>query len=148
MLARMSMPSAQSLRWAGLDTWGEALEAAGLIEGFKTARGFQSRAVDGHWCRSMFERAVDDFLSAHAIWHELEPAWPFHPLLNPGGRKRADWLLADGTFVEAAGMMSEAHYAAKMAEKVELAKASGIRIVVVEPTDATRLQVVFAPWMT
>jgi hypothetical protein len=103
--------------------------------------------MDGHWCRSLFERAVDDFLSAHNIWHEPEPEWPHHHALNPSGRRRADWLLADGTFVEAAGMLTEGAYALKMAEKASLAEAYEIRLLVVKPSDVTRLQSLFAPWM-
>ena len=52
-------------------------------------------------------------MSVNGIWHSLEPRYPFDPELNRNG-SRADWLLADGTFVEAAGLMTDVYYREKM----------------------------------
>jgi hypothetical protein len=148
MAARMAMPDSESLRPLGLTNWGETLEAAGvLLDGLRTSRGLSSRAADGHWCRSMLELAVDDFLSSSGIEHECEPGWPQHPSLNPTGARRADWRLQDGTYVEAAGLMDDPAYAEKMSQKRLLAEYVGVRLVVVEPSDLNRLAAIFAEWM-
>jgi hypothetical protein len=95
---------------------------AGLAELVRTRRGVISIATDGHRCRSLLERYVDDWLSAHGIEHTCEPLWPTHPTLNPGGRRRADWLIEDQVYVEMAGMLDDPIYAAKMAHKRQLAE--------------------------
>ena len=52
---------------------------------------------------------------------------------------RADWLLADGTHVEYAGLMNEPAYASKMEQKVRLADALGIPLMVLLPHDLNDL---------
>ena len=137
------------LQEIGLWPWGKALVAAGVVDGFvQTKRGLQSEAKDGHWCLSIFERQVDDFLTNHGIDHEHEPKWPVHPVFNPRGQKRADWQLPDGTMVEAAGMLDDPKYAAKMQEKRAFANAVGIELLVQTPEKALTLDQVFKPWLT
>ena len=89
-------------------------------------------------CRSLFERYVDDYLYARGVRHEPEPPYPYDSELNPTGL-RADWKLADGRFVEAAGLMSKAEYASKMARKTELAVKHGIQLVVLTDVDLPHL---------
>ena len=62
-------------------------------------------------------------------------AWPYDPVLNRNGMRRADWLLPDGSFVEGAGLMSRPEYALKMAEKRELARLAGITLHIIVPED-------------
>ena len=45
----------------------------------------------------------------------------------------ADWRLADGTMVEAAGMLADPIYAGKIRQKRAMAEAQGIRLVVLTP---------------
>jgi hypothetical protein len=66
-------------------------------------------------------KAVDDFFHQYGVDHAREPLYPFDIQLNPNIRRRADWLLSDGTFVEMWGMPNDAAYATKMREKTELA---------------------------
>lgn len=147
LAARMAMPNDDSLRRLGLSGWGETLVDAGVLtDGLKTARGIGSRAADGHWCRSLFELTVDDFFTTSGIPHECEPGWPHHPTLNANTLRRADWLLQDGTYVEAAGMMGDARYAQRISEKQQLADAVGVRLVIVEPADLARLSDLFSAW--
>jgi hypothetical protein len=87
---------------------------------------------------------VENYLIRHGIVHEPEPRYPVHDL-NPGGGLRADWRLADGRFVEYAGMMSDSDYAARMAKKVRLARESGIDLIVLLPEDIARLAEVLPP---
>ncbi|UOY03692.1 hypothetical protein [Blastococcus sp. PRF04-17] len=103
-------------------------------------------ATDGHPCRSMFERHIDDFLHHRGIAHDIEPAYPRHADLNTTGL-RADWLLDDGTYVEALGMPDEPAYAAKVARKRELAEHTGIRLITLTVEDLTRLPEIFAFWL-
>lgn len=129
-------------------SWLRWLELAGVLEsGWRRSRGIISTANDGHQCRSMFERHVDDFFSRNDIPHECEPTWPYHARFNSSGRRRADWLLPGGTLVEAAGMMSRPEYADKMAAKVSLAEDLGVHLIVIEPSDIGRLDEVFSAWL-
>jgi hypothetical protein len=133
----------------GLWPWNRLLVATGVVEGFvETRRGLQSEAKDGHWCLSVFERQVDDFLTIRGIAHEHEPRWPLHPQFNPGGAKRADWRLADGTMVEAAGMLDDPTYAGKMRQKRAMAEALGIRLLVLTPEQVLHLDQAFEPWLS
>ncbi|TCJ31047.1 hypothetical protein [Nocardioides jejuensis] len=128
--------------------WMQWLQAAGVLEGgWRASRGIISIANDGHHCRSMFERHVDDFFSQNHIPHQCEPTWPYHATHNPTGLRRADWLLPGGVHVEAAGMMSRGDYAAKMSAKVALAEELGIEIIVIQPSDVVRLDEVFSKWL-
>ncbi len=123
--------------------WVKWLARAGVLgEGWRPSRGYISVAADGHECRSAFERIIDDYLWAKGIPHETEPIYPYDAELNANG-SRADWRLPDGTFVEAAGMMSQVEYAAKMARKAELAAKHGIRLLVLTESDLPRLYEVF-----
>jgi len=136
------------LRKLGLWPWGKALVAAGVVDEFvKTKRGYQSEASDGYWCRSIFERQIDDFLTSRGISHEHEPPWPAHPELNPRGAKRADRLLSDGTMVEAAGMLDDSGYAERMASKRALAAAFDIPLLIITPEMVLSLDKVFARWV-
>jgi hypothetical protein len=119
----------------GNQSWVSVLLAAGLVtESWRPARGTYCIAADGHPCRSLFERAVDDYLTLAEIAHEVEPPCPKHAVFNPG-RLRADWRLSDGTFVEAAGLMSDPAYAQKMRKKTNLASALGLSLIVITPDD-------------
>ncbi|MFB9784296.1 hypothetical protein [Rhodococcus baikonurensis] len=146
--ARLGIPWPGLLVKLGLNPWQNYLAKAGLGEGFVTAsRGIQSEADDGHWCLSIFERQIDDFMSSHQIVHSREPKWPKHETYNANGAARADWLLADGAMVEAAGMMSVKSYAAKMNIKRALAESAGIKLVIVTPSDLGNLEAIFLPWI-
>ncbi|WP_225809491.1 hypothetical protein [Streptomyces spinosus] len=128
-------------------TWTEWLGHAGLLtDGVRTSMGTVTRATDGHLCRSLFERHVDDFLHHWGVTHEPEPAYPRHPELNTTGL-RADWRLADGTFVEALGLLTREAYAAKVTRKRELARRHGLRLVTVTAEDLDRLPEIFAAWL-
>ncbi|MEU7673572.1 hypothetical protein AB0C42_01990 [Micromonospora taraxaci] len=150
MLCRFLIPRTNSLTarpGRRRRTWTDWLKVAGLLaEASRPARGILSVATDGHLCRSMFERHIDDFLHHHGIAHEVEPHYPRHHLLNTTGL-RADWLLGDGTYVEALGMLEQDAYAAKVQRKTELANLFDIRLITVQPQDLHRLPEIFADWI-
>lgn len=114
-------------------TWLSVLQAAGLVgDAWRPARGTYCLAADGHLCRSLAERTVDDFLTARGITHEPEPRYA-------GSNRRADWGLPDGTFVEYAGLLADAGYRAKIEEKRALAAAAGVPLIVLVPEDLADL---------
>jgi hypothetical protein len=123
--------------------WTRILIDAGLADnGIRLLRGTILKAVDGHLCLSMQEKAVDDFLHQHGIDHTREPLYPFDGQLNANTRRRADWLLSDGTFVEMWGMPNDPG----CAEKIELAARHRLRLVGLTSADVGRLSEIFAEW--
>lgn len=147
MRALVRMPDVATIKSVlGVSDWLGVLRAAEIVgDAWRPARGTWCRASDGHRCRSLLEKSIDDWLSSKSIAHECEPYWPAHAELNPSGRKRADWLLADGTYVECAGMLEQKDYAEKIALKRQMAKQLGIRLLVIGPTDMHRLGAIFGP---
>lgn len=137
--ARSVMPTPTGVRQLG-SGWVELMQRAGLVgETVATPRGTMSTASDGHQCRSLLELHVEEYLIANDIPHEVEPTYPFHVQLNSSGRRRADWLLADHVWVEAAGMLGDDDYELKLDEKRRLADELGLQLVVVSPSDVNRL---------
>lgn len=148
-LARVAAPTAHEVRGvADRARWTALLQRAGVLGPVvRRVRGTSVSAGDGHPCRSLFEAAIDNFLSSRAIPHEIEPVYPYHSELNPRGRRRADWLLPGRVAVEAAGLTDDA-YRTKLDEKVRLAEAFGIRLIVVRPDDLSNLSAIFAEVVT
>lgn len=131
LLLRMCLPLEGS--------WIKWLSQANLLtDGVRHSRGVITMARDGHLCRSLLERQIDDWFTAHRIEHEYEPAYPFHAEYNTTGLC-ADWKLPDGTWVEAAGMMAEPAYAEKIARKRALAVDLGLDLVIITEYDLPRL---------
>lgn len=129
----------------GAEDWLGVLQRAGIVgESWRPSKGTWCRAVDGHRCRSLLEKSIDDWLYRHGLDHEPEPRWPAHEVFNPTGRKRADWRLSDGTFVECAGLITDPGYAQKIEEKRQLADHLGVPLVVIVPSDLLRLEIIFA----
>jgi hypothetical protein len=127
--------------------WTHILIDVGLANnGIRLSRGTRLKAVDGHLCSSMLEKAVDDFLHENGIEHAREPLYPFDAQLNPNTRSRADWLLSDGTFVEMWGMLDDPAYADRMRKKNELAARHQLRLVGITPAETGRLSAIFADW--
>lgn len=128
--------------------WMKLLADAGMInDGLRTSRGTAIPALDGHLCRSLHEKAVDDFFHQHGIAHEQEPHYPHDLVLNPNTRRRADWVLADGTFVEMWGLHGDTAYDEKTEEKLVLAKKNGLRLVGLKRSDVQKLPEIFREWM-
>lgn len=146
--AELCLPTHQQLRNVdGSRTMTDWLVVADLLDsGLRWTRGHSSVASDGHRCRSLLERQIEEFFIINGVEHVCEPDYPWHSTLNPSGR-RADWIVGNGVFVEAAGMLGDAAYAEKMEEKRRLADLSGIQLVVVTPEDLEQLADLFLPYM-
>lgn len=128
-------------------SWTDWLAKAGLLtNGFRTSRGVTVTAKDGHICRSLLERQIDDFFYDNGIEHEVEPHYPYDPEINITGY-RADWKLSDGTFVEALGFPNDAAYMAKADRKITLARKHQIRLVTVTHADTANLARIFEAWV-
>lgn len=128
--------------------WTLLLEKTGLAKsGLRLSRGTLIRARDGHRCLSLGEKAVCDFLHQFGIRHDREPFYPMDTDFNPTGRRRADWLLADGTFVELWGLPNDPTYAAKMLQKRQLAARHSLTLIEITDRDLARLPIVFARWL-
>ena len=153
MAALTRTPAQEKIREVlGCKDWFGVLQASGLAgdawrpEGSKYGLGF-CRGVDGHMCRSFLEKSVDDWLARHGIPHECEPRYPRHPELNPRGLKRADWLLADGSFVECLGLAGNPWYDHKTQQKREIARAASVRLILIFPNDMLSLEKRFAEYL-
>ncbi|OSC22963.1 hypothetical protein B8W67_19955 [Mycolicibacillus koreensis] len=128
-------------------SWTDWLALAGLLDGgVRRSRGVTVVAKDGHLCKSLLERQVDDFFYDNNIEHEPEPWYPYDSELNPHGY-RADWKLRDGTFVEALGFPDDTTYMAKADHKIRLAQQFGIDVVVVTEDVLRSLPAIFSRWM-
>ncbi|WP_461163176.1 hypothetical protein [Arthrobacter sp. R4-81] len=128
--------------------WTLLLEKTGLAEaGLRLSRGTLVRARDGHRCLSLGEKAVCDFLHQFEIRHDREPPYPMDADFNRSGRRRADWILGDGTLVELWGLPDDPAYAAKMLQKRQLAVRHNLRLFELTVRDLARLPVVFAKWL-
>lgn len=117
-------------------SWLQALIAAGVLNDdcYLTGKGTKCLANDGHECRSLAERQIDDWLYNAAIPHEIEPIYPYHPELNPNKRSRADWEV-DGVFIEYWGLAGDKEYDRRMRIKRKLAKESKIVLLEIYPDD-------------
>ncbi|MFA5707784.1 hypothetical protein [Mycolicibacterium sp.] len=128
-------------------SWTDWLGQAGLLaDGLRTSRGVTVMAKDGHICRSLLERQIDDFFYDHGISHDIEPHYPFDAEINPDGY-RADWRLSDGTYVEALGFTANPVYMAKAQRKIDLAAKYQIPIVTVTEAELPDLHTIFAKWL-
>lgn len=144
LFARIAMPNRDELSMMGEGrTWTQWLQKAGVLgPAVRVGRGTLVTARDGHRCRSMFELAIDDFLSAHDVEHVPEPDYPWHATLNPSGTRRADWLLPGRTVVEAAGLSDHA-YSSRLAEKQTLAHLAGFTVITILPREIDQLLAIF-----
>lgn len=146
LTARWSRPDLGSDRKA--HAWTDWLALAGLLhQGVRTSRGVTVMAKDGHLCRSLLERQIDDFLYDNGIEHEPEPDYPFHSERNTSGY-RADWKLADGTFVEALGFTDNPDYMDKVQNKLNLAALSNIPVICITSADLPHLTSIFNAWLS
>lgn len=127
-------------------SWSEWLQEAGLLsDGLRTSRGTLTVAKDGHLCRSLLERHIDDFFHKNGIGHLPEPRYPYDPILNTSGY-RADWRLIDGTFVEALGFPKDPKYMTRIQRKLALASGHGIHVVTVTSEQLNELPQIFEKW--
>ncbi|GEM_PF-6302982 len=88
------------------------------------------RCADGHRVRSKPERAVDDWLHANGILHELEPRLK---------GMRPDWRIGN-VYVEYWGLSGQQGYEARREEKLALYRKRRLRLVELFPDDVADLE--------
>ncbi len=108
-----------------------ALVKAGILpEGTRRLEiGTMVLGKDGHFCLSLAEKEIDDFLSENRISHKKEVYYPESSL-------RADWEIfgfPKRIFVEYFGLMNNEDYARKTHAKIQMAKDSGILLLELYP---------------
>jgi hypothetical protein len=110
-------------------SWLQALVEADLLDGpaRRTSRGIQCIAVDGHLCKSLGEKTVDDFLHEHGIPHEREVPYA-------GGRFRCDFV-ANGVLIEYFGLIGDPAYDERHQAKLQFCLNGGFQIVCLYPED-------------
>jgi hypothetical protein len=92
--------------------WSQILSDAGLLDQeVRSGIGIRCTAEDGHVCRSLSEKFIDDWLYRNHIPHEVEPPYPYDHELNTSGM-RADFLVED-VWIEFFGLMNRPDYRAK-----------------------------------
>jgi|GEM_PF-1451471 len=119
-------------------SWLKALDTAGILEGGvrKTSRGYICLAKDGHECRSIGEKIIDDYLFIHNIPHEQEPHYP-------GERQfRADWKVGS-YFIEFWGLKGDEDYDKKMEDKKLVAQQHQIPLIEITFDDLRHLELKF-----
>ncbi len=108
-------------------SWLHALIESDILEDGtrKTSRGTMCLAKDGHACRSLAEKTLDDFLFNHSVPHTREPYYP-------NSNYRADFDVK-GVYIEYFGLMGNYLYDQKIQEKKKIAKEVGIRMIPIYP---------------
>jgi len=115
-------------------SWPMALIEAGVISEMArpTSRGHVCIALDGHTCRSMGERMIDDWLFLEGIDHQREKCYP-------GSSRRSDFYVKD-YFIEYWGLSGDIDYDKKSIEKREFCAANGLKMVEINPDDLANLE--------
>lgn len=119
------------------DSWFRALyETDALPDGFRyTGTGIWCISKDGHKCYSLAEKRIDDWLFENNIPHIREPNYPSHNKYNPNGNRRADWKVAENTFIEYFGMVGNDEYDKKIEQKKSLCNKLDITLIDIYPED-------------
>jgi len=122
-------------------SWFKCLIAADVLED-GTRRGTFGTMVlanDGHECRSLGEKEIDDLFYEYGIEHETEPRYP-------GANYRADWLIktkSGAVYVEYFGLIGNKEYEKRMKAKKRYAKKHGLNIVSFVPKDFSDIRYAF-----
>jgi len=129
------MPSIKYAYEDVFGNWIKALIEAGVLkEGvIKTTRGFLCIAKDGHECKSLSEKQIDDWLYNHGVKHVKEPKYPCE-----FNKFRADWLVGE-IYIEFFGLKGEEDYDAKMGKKKEIANKLNIKLLELYSEDLLNL---------
>jgi hypothetical protein len=103
-----------------------------------TPRGIHCLARDGHFCLSLDEQRIDNWLTEHHLDHEREPLYPQDASYNPNEKLMADWKVGD-VYIEYFGLTGNEAYDKKSIDKIMLAKSVDIPLLAIYPEDMLRL---------
>ena len=109
-------------------SWLAALVESGLLEGSArpTLRGTQCLALDGHLCRSLAEKTIDDFLFQHGVEHNREVTY------GPGFR--SDFAVGH-VLIEYFGLIGDPQYDARHAAKLAYCEQEHVTLISLYPDD-------------
>lgn len=116
--------------------WNRAIELAGFAPN-DSSLGFVVKAEDGHVCRSLPEKIIDDWLTERRINHEKE-------VLYPGSNLRADWKVGK-TIIEYLGIsLNYQHslnrnYKISLESKRRICEACNLTLIEIYPEDLDAL---------
>jgi len=121
-------------------SWLNALIVSGTLndDAHRLIFGTMCMAEDGHECRSLAEKLIDDWLYKNGLAHVTEPFYPVDAVLNPNGLMRADWQVED-FFIEYFGLVGLEDYEEKMKVKRRICEKHGIRLVAIMQEDLPNL---------
>ena len=125
-------------------SWFSIMNDAGCLpDGTLELSSYGTKCIskDGHECRSIAERIIDDYLFENNIKHETEPSYPKHNKFNKT-KMKADWKVGD-RYVEYFGLAGNSDYDKKTLKKYELAKNLDIKIIGIYPEDIYNLNNIF-----
>lgn len=114
-------------------SWTKALTEAGLIPhrslNQRMYKRRECRSKDGHWCNSISELLIDNWLQERGIPHEKE-------CLYPTGKYRTDWKIGEHTFIEYFGLANDSvRYNAVIEKKRQICRETGIDLIELYPKD-------------
>jgi len=113
-------------------TWNNALVKADILEDIRySSRGIVTKALDGHLCRSLGEKTIDDFLYNHGIEHERD--FPY-----PVGGYTVDFKTRR-YFIEYFGLVGDVDYDLKSKRKEKICRDNGIKLIKIFPEDLVNI---------
>jgi len=121
-------------------TWFNALIESNVLDDGSIRRivGTTCVSKDGHECRSIAEKIIDDWFYNNNISHIIEPYYPYDEELNPNSNLRADWKV-DNIFVEFFGLSGFRDYGEKVILKKKLVDKTNISLLEIYPDDLYNL---------
>lgn len=132
--------SSESIFKKKFGSWFKALVESNVLENniLESSRGIRCIAKSGNECNSLDEMFVDNWLFENNIISIKEPLYPFHPVYNKSGRRRADWKVND-YFIEYFGLKGEEAYDIKTKEKLLLADSLNLKLISIFPSDLNNI---------
>lgn len=126
--------------------WISVLQECQLIDDgiIRHSYGSTCKAIDGHVCKSMAEKIIDDFFYENNIPHEKEPHYPPDEEFNPYELLRADWLIDNTLYIEYFGLFNKEEYQDRMDRKYKLIKKLNLEFFALFPGDEYQLNKKFS----
>jgi hypothetical protein len=121
-------------------SYSKACELAGL----ETASLYGKRCYskNGDLCLSISEAIITNYLIDNNIPYKKEEAYSKY-IPNIKTKKKVDWVLRDGTFVEYFGLPEKDYYSIKIQEKINICVANEIKLIEIYDKDLKNLSEVF-----
>jgi hypothetical protein len=125
--------------------FGTYANACDLI-GIRTDSLYGNRCFskNGDVCLSNCEAIVTDYLISNKIFYKKDEY--YFKYIDTKSRKKVDWVLSDGTFVEYFGLPNKSYYKKKMEEKREICKNNNIKLIEIFSDNLRNLDIIFSSY--